>query len=570
MNEKQRSLITEYTIKLIENTIKPEEFESLNSILGSSQEAARHYNQLMRILNAFQESGNEIIKDDLSETVVLRQEFWHLLREVEQTAPAIAIPRKEPTRDPVQKIICERVPSRVNKLSLATAIFCAAALLFLLLFIHIDNLFSGPEVATLADSLHARWSSADSSMQKGMRLGMNRSPLVLQEGLAELHFDNGARIVVEGPAEFQISAEDRIRLGYGRLFARVPREAIGFTVKTFSAQIVDLGTEFGVDCGLHGDTSLHVLKGKTVLIAGDKFNKGSVEVTGGAAKKVSAATRIISDISCNDRLFVREIDSAGFFIWRGETRISLADIVGGGNGFGTGITDSGIETNTGRWFESPDPELAQGNNDGILSGGGSYNRVSRLACIDGVFVPDSREGPVQITSAGHTFDGFADGREVFWGNIYNGAWHASDTSIKHQLRLNGQTYGTRDNPAISIHSNQGITFDLQAIRQSIPGGSILRFTSLFGVSETMPLDPFYSPKADGLNSGKVNCWVLIDGDERFNRNSITYLQGATEIEIEIRDQDRFLTLVVTESGDRRAYDWALFAKPSLLIEMNTD
>ena len=190
-----------------------------------------------------------------------------------------------------------------------------------------------------------------------------------------------------------------------------------------------------------------------------------------------------------------------------------------------------------------------------------------MALVDGVFVPDSREGLVQITSAGHTFDGFADGREVFWGNIFNGAWHASDKAIKHQLKLNGQTYGTPDNPAISIHANQGITFDLQAIRQTLPGGRILRLTSLFGVSETVAVAPAFDPKA-GINLGKVSCWVLIDGKERFNRNSVSYLHGAIEIDVDINDADRFLTLVVTESDDRRAFDWALFAKPSLLIEMD--
>ncbi len=133
--------------------------------------------------------------------------------------------------------------------------------------------------------------------------------------------------------------------------------------------------------------------------------------------------------------------------------------------------------------------------------------------------------------------------------------------------LNGQTYGTPQNPAISLHSNQGITFDLQAIRQSIPGGKILRFTSLFGVSETLAQIPSFDPNA-GLNSGKVNCWVLIDGKERFNRNSVSYQQGALEIAVDISEQDRFLTLVVTESVDRRAYDWALFARPFLLVEMD--
>ncbi len=117
-----------------------------------------------------------------------------------------------------------------------------------------------------------------------------------------------------------------------------------------------------------------------------------------------------------------------------------------------------------------------------------------------------------------------------------------------------------------MHSNQGITFDLQAIRNTVSGGKILRFTSYFGVSETVALAPAFDPQST-LNAGKVNCWVLVDGKERFNRNSVCYRQGVTAIDIEISDDDRFLTLVVTESNDRRAFDWALFGRPSLRIEM---
>lgn len=558
-------------IKCLEGQISSEELERLNEALATNPEACKIYAETVFINSQIARPGNigTYLFDPESASLSSRfdDDFWRELAESEKTAPEIEIPKEKPPRELIQKVIYpprkERIISRFN----IFVFLNTAAIILVLLFLRFGLPKEGTEVATLVDSLNAKWVGTQGEMTNGTSIVSSNKSLLLHEGYAELLFDNQAKITIEGPAEFQVLTEDQIKLNYGGLYAIVPREAIGFTIKTPSSQIIDLGTEFGVRADLQGDTLLHVMQGKTVLIAGEKSNKKIVEVTEGSAKKVSSQNLMVTDVSYNDNLFVRKIDSANKLVWHGQEYIDLADIVGGGNGFGTGKLDSGIETNTGRRFESPDPELVQNKTSGIFSGGGSYNKVSSLTLIDGVFVPDSRKGPVQITSAGHTF-GFVDGREVFWGNIFNGAWHASDASMKHNLKLNGQKYGTPDMPAISIHSNQGITFDLQAIRQTIPRGRILRFTSLFGVSETVALDPLFAPNSDGLNFGKVNCWVMIDGKERFNQNSISYMQGAMEIEVEISDNDRFLTLVVTESQDRRAFDWALFARPFLLLEMD--
>lgn len=559
-------------IKCLEGVISAEEIEQLNETLAENPEACKRYAETVFINSQISRPGNIgtylFDKEYASLCSSFDDDFWKELAESEKAAPEIEIPKEQPPRELIQKVVYPpRQKQRLNKFSIFTLVNVAAVILFFVILRFAPSK-GGVEVAVLKDSINAKWADRAASLEKGERLVTGNGRLMLREGYAELLFDNHARVTVEGPAEFQVVADDRIFLNYGKIYSQIPKEATGFSVYTPNSKIIDLGTEFGVEADLRGETRLHVIQGKTKLIAGQQSDTTSVEVREGEAKKISAVTSAISPLSCETDLFVRKIDSTVGFIWKGQKQINLADIVGGGNGFGTGKLDSGIETNIGRWFESPDPKLVQSKVTGIMSGGGSYNEVSSLALIDGVFVPDSRQGPVQITSTGQTFDGFVEGRDAFWGNIFDGAWHASDTCIKHNLKLNGQTYGTRDNPAISLHSSQGITFDLQAIRQTMPGGKILRFTSLFGVSDTVALDPLFTPNTDGPNQGKVNCWVLVDGKERFNRNSVSYLQGAIEINIDISDEDRFLTLVVTESNDRRAYDWALFAEPFLLIDMD--
>ena len=562
--------ISELICRVLEDYASTEEIRHLEELLHHNPEVLSLYTQIADTFAELMCPGHSMrisYQADQDKERWLDMHLWKLLAEEEKIASTVAISEPVSSERPlIAKVKPMSTSLRMNKFSLVSFITSAAAFLFLVLFARFGPSRPIP-VATVTDSFEAQWQNR--ALEVGSRLTNRRSPLQLLSGYAKMQFDNGAEVIVQGPCHFQLDNADQMQLIYGKLTAVIRPEAVGFRVNTSVMSVVDLGTEFSIRVDEKGGI-VNLYKGRASVLAGREGDrKGSQLLSEGQAMRVSPDSQQIEEVPLDDQSFVRRLDSRKGFLWRGES-ISLADIVGGGNGFGTGKLDSGIDTNTGRRFESPDPELVQSKVTGILNGGGSYNKVSSIALIDGVFVPDSREGLVQITSAGHAFGGFVDGREVFWGNIFNGAWHASDTSIKHNLKLNGQTYGTRDNPAISMHSNQGITFDLQAIRQTIPGGRILRFTSLFGVSETVALDPLFTPKTVGLNSGKVNCWVLIDGKERFYRNSVSYLHGAIEVDVDINDEDRFLTLVVTESDDRRAYDWALFAKPFLRIEMDRD
>ena len=559
--------LSELVILSLDDVLDKEKQQRLEELLERDALARKYYFRLINTYLGVREPGNLKVLHGHGQNVPYDIELWKALAKHETTAPAFPIEKpSEEQNEPggVPLIMPARPERRMSRFSVLTLMLSTAAMMLIAAMVLFKPVY--PIVATLTDSIDAEWVDTTDMPTKGDPL--RQGEFILAKGAAEITFEDGAVVTVEGPAVIELESPKGMFVASGKVSAVVSGYATGFTVNTLSASIVDLGTEFGVSVEGDGSCWLYMFKGKANLIANRKGQERKSQiVNANEARSVDQMTGKVQDIVLQEKSFIRRIDSKTGLLWRGED-IDLADMVGGGNGFGMGTLDSGIDTNTGRRFESPDPELVQSKVTGILSGGGAYHEVSSLPFIDGVFVPDSRKGPVQITSAGHTFAGFVDGREVFWGNIFNGAWHASDTSFKHNLTLNGLTYGTRDNPAISMHSNQGITFDLQAIRQTIPGGRILRFTSLFGVSGTVALDPLFTPKTVGPNSGKVNCWVLIDGQERFNRNSVSYLHGAIGIDVDINDEDRFLTLVVTESDDRRAYDWALFAKPSLRIEMD--
>src|SRR5262249_7184652 len=85
--------------------------------------------------------------------------------------------------------------------------------------------------------------------------------LTIERGLAELHFQGGARVVLEGPARLELLSARSARLLSGKLTARVPGGSQGFELLSPGGKVVDLGTELGVKV-VEGVTDVVVFEGK--------------------------------------------------------------------------------------------------------------------------------------------------------------------------------------------------------------------------------------------------------------------------------------------------------------------
>ena len=121
--------------------------------------------------------------------------------------------------------------------------------------------------------------------------------------------------------------------------------------------------------------------------------------------------------------------------------------------------------------------------------------------------------------------------------------------------LGGVDYAVPGHGLISLHANSGITFDLEAIRRANPSSKLLRFRAMAGNTEPLSETAKETVYAD--------VWVLVDGHVRFRRRQITGLNSAFPISFPIAENDRFLTLVATDSGNTMAGDWILFGNPVL-------
>lgn len=100
--------------------------------------------------------------------------------------------------------------------------------------------------AVIADLANVRWQSG-TGPAVGEAVG-NRQ-LLLESGLAQVRFASGATVILQGPASFVARSARGGHLDHGRLTARVPDSAKGFTVEADGVRVIDLGTEFGLAVG---------------------------------------------------------------------------------------------------------------------------------------------------------------------------------------------------------------------------------------------------------------------------------------------------------------------------------
>lgn len=114
-------------------------------------------------------------------------------------------------------------------------------------------------IATVTKTANSKWAGSTQPTAEGSRIAAGT--LELLEGMATLKFDSGAEVVMEAPVTLEMIDAMNCRLIRGTLVADVPPQAIGFTVDTPEAKVVDYGTKFGVSTNENGKYLVKVLEG---------------------------------------------------------------------------------------------------------------------------------------------------------------------------------------------------------------------------------------------------------------------------------------------------------------------
>ncbi len=166
-------------------------------------------------------------------------------------------------------------------------------------------------VGRVTDMVECRWANPKRGMVHYARVPLG-AKYALASGLMEISYDNGARVILQGPCTYQVNSPAGGYLWQGRLTARVgergesrgEREKVAanqhsvvsiqqsafsnhhsafnnqqspsplsslpsplFTVRTPNARVADLGTEFGVEVDASGMSTAHVYEGKVEVMA---------------------------------------------------------------------------------------------------------------------------------------------------------------------------------------------------------------------------------------------------------------------------------------------------------------
>ena len=226
-------------------------------------------------------------------------------------------------------------------------------------------------------------------------------------------------------------------------------------------------------------------------------------------------------------------------IARLEPGLDLADMVGGGDGTGTGRARQGIDARTGKAESKP-----LGHLDKVVP-----NRFSKSESrfIDGVFIPGGENGKAEIpvSSTGITIRGIPGADAKAWDLIRNGP-----VNSQHSPELGGINFADGDNSLIGLHANAGLTFDLAAIREA-SGEGAMRFTALLG----------YFGAAGAYHA---DAWVFVDGEKVAEFRGLKRAGGLQAVEIPLPVTARFLTLLSTDGGNGISHDQVGFGNPKLL------
>ncbi len=129
-------------------------------------------------------------------------------------------------------------------------------------------------VGQVTGIIDVRWADVQTATVDRANVPLGRK-YALASGLMEITYKTGAKVVLQGPCNFDVNSRDGGFLAAGKLTARVdsakpqsanhhslpsPRCPL-FTIKTPAVTITDLGTEFSVDVRPDRSTVVHVIRG---------------------------------------------------------------------------------------------------------------------------------------------------------------------------------------------------------------------------------------------------------------------------------------------------------------------
>lgn len=117
--------------------------------------------------------------------------------------------------------------------------------------------------ATLTGFDGCIWTDVNCDMDYGQQLSEG-SRIALSAGIARITFESGAVATLEGPCDFVVDNAMHGTIRSGRVSVTAPKRAYGFRIRSPNAEVIDLGTTFGVAVDERGNSEVHVFSGEVL------------------------------------------------------------------------------------------------------------------------------------------------------------------------------------------------------------------------------------------------------------------------------------------------------------------
>jgi ferric-dicitrate binding protein FerR (iron transport regulator) len=226
MNDNERVELNEWCSALIDGHATDSQLRRLEKLLTCSEEARQFYVRTMAMSASLFDYAGEMQCDAPEPANVIRPPQWR-----RWLAPLAA----------------------------AAVVTAVAAIGWLYRGTDSDRPDESSEtVARLSGARDANWGGRVPSPGDDLARGQR---LELRTGTAEVTFDSGAQLLLEGPVSLELRSEWEAELQHGTVKAHIPAEAVGFRVTNAAVEVVNLGTEFSMTAEKGGAAEVFALKG---------------------------------------------------------------------------------------------------------------------------------------------------------------------------------------------------------------------------------------------------------------------------------------------------------------------
>jgi hypothetical protein len=167
-------------------------------------------------------------------------------------------------------------------------------------------------VARLVRTYACTWANPQESPADGDCL-LAGQELSLRSGITEIAFSSGARVILQGPAQFRLDSPLSATLTAGKITATVEEAAAkGFTIHSPGMEAIDLGTEFGLEVSPNGLEQVHVFRGEVNVTASPAKGPPATaqRLLANQGIEVNLNTKGAKLVANNGERFARSVDEA--------------------------------------------------------------------------------------------------------------------------------------------------------------------------------------------------------------------------------------------------------------------